>query len=308
MIIVNLIQEVTNAFGNLCQNWHNFTLAEECDISDACGVHKNLQYLTKLIAEHPNPQEIMVEIQNTYDEHFNSGYKCLSNARTMMRENNRERMVLKFYFLLPRSLYNTDIFTNDSPKIKMLKEAFAQFAEFLRKAQLCIEINPQDRKRKPNLTSLELNTKEGAMKYINEDLENLKNQIDILGKKGSLLQELLILQNVLVKLNTFLCVSVSTQQIKICNNVYETFPMFCIVNILVLYIFCRFPIVPFYLIFRMHIFIIVTYDKYFIRAAEIKKKFWTFALIDSAKRRPKLLKHRSYKNKKQRKKMKKNCK
>ena len=303
--IVNLIQEVTHAFGNLCQNWHNFTLEEECDISDACGVHQNLQYLTKSIAEYPNPQEIMVEIQNTYDQHFNSGYQCINNARTMKRENERERTVLKFYFILPTSLHNTNILANDSPKIQLLKESFTQFSEFLRRSLLCIDMNPKEKNWKPNLTGLELNTKIGAM----QGLEDLKNRIDIFRQKTSLLKELLILQNVLVKLNSFLCVSVIAQQIKICNNVYKMFPIFCIVNILILYIFCHFPIIPFYLVFRMHIFTIIVYDKYFIRAADIKKKFWTFALIDSAKHQPvKFLKHRSYKNKKQRKKMKKHCK
>ena len=303
--IVNLIQEVTHAFGNLCQNWHDFTLAEECDISDACEVQQNLQYLTKLIAEHPNPQEIMVEIQNTYDQHFNSGYECINNARTMMRENDRDRTALKFYFILPTSLHNTDILANDSPKIQVLKESFTQFSEFLRRSFLCIDMNPKEKNWKPNLTGLELNTKKGAM----QGLEHLKNRIDILGKKSSLLKELLILQNALVKLNTYLCVSVSAQRIKICNNVYKMFPMFCIMNVLILYIFCHFPIVPFYLMFRMHLFIIVMYDKYFIRAAEIKKKFWTFALIDSAKHQPvKLPKYRNYKNKKQRKKIRKYCK
>ena len=122
--------------------------------------------------------------------------------------------------------------------------------------------------------------------FMMKEVIRLNNSVHYVDMMSVMISEMFSIQQSIVKLDTLLCISVTSLERSIFSKLFSQYIYFFIGNVFVIYILKRNPMCFFALLFIQQLLCILLYHMIIGNAIKIKNKFWTFNMLEEWKHKP----------------------
>ena len=179
----------------------------------------------------------------------------------------------KFHFQIP-----LPIFYSSDPKVKNLAW---QFVKFINMNRFCLNIETKS----ANYIHDQMDQCYSD-EFMMKEVIRLNNSVHYVDMMSVMISEMFSIQQSIVKLDTLLCISVTSLERSIFSELFSQYIYFFIGNVFVIYILKRNPMCFFALLFIQQLLCILLYHMIIGNAIKIKNKFWTFNMLEEWKNKP----------------------